>query len=341
MLKNKKIIIGILLVVTLAALYFLGSRNFEVKNSHFNVTSSPDWAERSPISGQSCENYKRRPVAVMLSGVPRVRPLSGLQSAEMVFEMPVTVGGINRFMAVFVCNSPSEIGSLRSARHDFIPLAMGLDAIYAHWGGSHFALEKLGAGIMDNINALPNRYEAFYRKSGYKAPDDGFTSMKRLLSSAEKYNYRLSTDFEGYLHCTEDTLNQNPSKKKKTLEIAYPGAYKVKWDYQPGDKSFYRFRGGTAEIDQLTGDQITAKNIVVLRASQHHLEGQYNDVDIEGSGEATFFRAGRRFEGSWEKPREPKKSKLEFLTDEGSEFEFLPGPIWVEIISPQKQLSWR
>ena len=154
----------------------------------------------SPISGLECENAARRPMAVMMAGDIEARSLSGLSEADLVVEMPVVTSGITRMMAVYVCGDPETIGSLRSARHDFIPLAMGFDAIFAHWGGSHFALDKLNAGIMDNIDAIVDYYSAYYRQSGIARPHNGFTSAERLFKAAEKFGYRLENNFEGYPH---------------------------------------------------------------------------------------------------------------------------------------------
>lgn len=337
MLKSKPLIFALILIVVIAGLYFFGSREFAVKNSLENKKKVPQ--EVSPISGKKCKNYNRRPFAVMISGDQRVRPLSGIAAADLVIEMPVYLGGVNRLMAVYVCGEPEEIGSVRSARHDFIPLAMGLDAIYAHWGGSHFALDKLNAGIMDNIDALPNRYNAYYRKSESKPPDNGFTSIKRLVRSAKKYGYRLKNHFEGYKHLKKADKRQQTAEEK-ILKLGYPGKYKVEWKYNPHTNSFTRYRNGTPEIDKLTGKAVKAKNIVIMRAKQHHLEGQYNDVDITGTGQAAFYRDGKEFAGRWKKPAWPQHSKLEFLTDSGKEFAFVPGPIWIEIIGPDKEVSW-
>src|SRR3989344_2659590 len=69
---------------------------------------------KSSIAGISCDNYDRRPFAVMLAGDREARPLSSLSQADMVFEMPVAPTGITRFMAVYQCNEPNEIGSIRS-----------------------------------------------------------------------------------------------------------------------------------------------------------------------------------------------------------------------------------
>lgn len=91
----------------------------------FGETASQGQAQQpyySAISGipTTKELSERRPIAVMLGNDPVARPLSGLSKAEMVIEMPVLINDITRLMAVYQVNSPSEIGGVRSARHNFI-----------------------------------------------------------------------------------------------------------------------------------------------------------------------------------------------------------------------------
>lgn len=64
---------------------------------------------------------KQRPLAVMIENSTDARPQSGLTSADIVYET-VAEGGITRFMALFYCNSLSDIqvGPVRSARTYFI-----------------------------------------------------------------------------------------------------------------------------------------------------------------------------------------------------------------------------
>src|SRR3989338_830048 len=174
------------------------------ENNNIKLSPTPE-LPKSPISGLACANGERRPMAVMLAGDSVTRPLSGLSEADLVFNMPVITNSMTRFMAVYICNSPKEIGSVRSSRDDFIPLARGLDAIFAHWGGSHFALDELTKGVVDNIDALANPFSAYFRKSGIASPHNGFTSGTRLYGAAEKMGYRQKENFSGYLHLAEST----------------------------------------------------------------------------------------------------------------------------------------
>ena len=293
----------------------------------------------SPISGLECENAGRRPMAVMMAGDTEAYPLSGLSEADLVVEMPVVTGGITRMMAVYVCGEPEIIGSLRSARHDFIPLAMGFDAIFAHWGGSHFALDKLNAGIMDNIDAIVDYHSAYYRQPGIARPHNGFTSMERLFNAAEKFGYRLENNFEGYPHYAAE--NFNGSAKDGVLKINYPYSWNVEYRYQAEDNSYLRWRGNKKEIDKNNSEQIKAKNIVVMYAASRQIEGQYNDVDVEGEGKAFVYNNGEEISGRWKKDKNNKNSKLYFYDDNGGEIKFVPGQIWVEIVEPNQKVDWK
>lgn len=89
--------------------------------------------EVSPISGLACANWSRRPIAVMEAADLSVRPDSGFSDADLVLEMPAITASITRLKGVYICNDPTEVGSIRSTRHDYIALAAGWDAILVHW----------------------------------------------------------------------------------------------------------------------------------------------------------------------------------------------------------------
>lgn len=304
-----------------------------------NTPSAEPKVVTSPISGLACANAERRPVAVMLAGDAIARPLSGLSEADLVFNMPVITDSITRMMAVFVCNSPKELGSVRSTRDDFIPLARGLDAILAHWGGSHFALDLLDKGIMDNIDALKDSGLTFFRKSGIASPHNGFTSYSRLSQAADKFDYRLTNNFDGYLHLEERLTGMGTTTK--TLLAGFPGSYQVKYIYDPEDNSYWRWRGGTKEIDRNTNRQVEAKNVVMMIAESHQIEGQYNTVAVEGSGKAQIYRNGEEIFGAWKKDKAKQTSKLYFYDQSGEEIKFVPGQIWVEVVQPNQTISWK
>lgn len=336
-----KIILIIVIILAIAGFLFwkLGNRSVDIGGGNKKQEDTAKKDGISQITGEKCVNYNRRPIAVMLATDAITRPLSGISQADIVIEMPVITGGITRIMAVFGCESPDEIGSVRSARHDYIPLVMGLDAIYAHWGGSHFALDKLDKGIMDNLDAMVNPYESFFRKPGIEMPHDGFTTMDRLLNAAKKLGYRLETKFVGYPHTTKKL--ETDSKKQGRLTIGYGGEFKVSYSYNGEENVYRRYRNNLKETDKNNGNQVMASVVITMRAESYMIEPpDYNEVKVEGEGEAKIYQNGEEISGYWKKTGTYSDSKLTFLDGNSKEIELAPGKIWIEIVEPTTEVKW-
>ena len=312
------------------------STNDNEKNDNKEESEPEEEMEMNLINGVKCENAERRPFAVMLAGDLEAWPLSGISEADLVIEMPVVTGGITRYMAIYVCNNPVEIGSIRSSRHDFIPLAMGFDTIYAHWGGSHYALDKLNNKIMDNVNALYLDGSVFYRKPGLPKPHDGFTTIERLQEYSERMGYRLENNFDGYKFHEEE----NPSDKNGLLTVGYYSIYKVDYKYNAETNLYLRSKGDKEDIDKSDSGQITAKNVVIMFAASRQIEGQYNDMDIEGEGKAIVYQNGREIKGTWQKDKNNMKSKLYFHDESGEEIKFVAGKIWIQVVELGQKVEW-
>lgn len=351
--KNKIYILIMAAMIIFIAIFlsdpekWLRGKNIKIENINNEVTDNnnennetktepEEEMEKNPISGLECENAKRRPFAVMLAGDLEAWPLSGLSEADLVIEMPVITGGITRYMAIYVCNNPVEIGSIRSARHDFIPLAMGFDTIFAHWGGSHFALDKLDGGIMDNVNALYLDGSVFYRKPGLPGPHDGFTTIENLEEYSQRMGYRTENKFEGY----EFYDKENPSDKNGQLSIGYYSIYSVAYEYNFKTNSYLRSKGNKEDVDKIDNRRIAAKNVVVMSAASRQIEGQYNDMDIEGEGTAIVYQNGREIKGTWRKDKNNLKSKLYFYDEMNEEIKFVPGQIWIQVVEPGQKVEW-
>lgn len=285
------------------------------------------------------QNSGKRLYAVMIAEDEEARPLSAISLADIVIEMPVVTGSVTRLMAIFACKDPVEIGSVRSARHDFVPLAQGFDAILAHWGGSHLALAELNKNTIDNLDALPNYFEAFYRKKGLSGPHNGFTSMERMVNAAEKMGYRLVSEFEGYKF--QEKPKSTPSSddaagrmngQVQSLEIGYRYPYNVRYEYDTDTNSYLRWRGGLQETDALTSLQVRVQNVVVMQAKSRQIGEGYNDVDILGEGKAAAYMEGEEISGTWAKKR--ASDVLRFFDVRGEEVVFTPGKIWIEVVEP-------
>ncbi len=284
-----------------------------------------------PLTGLPCANALERPVAVMLASDPEARPLSGIGQADMVFEMPVTPNGITRIMAVYQCSTPKEIGSVRSARQDFIPLAQGVDAIFAHWGGEHDALTALDTRAIDNVDALKYEGSTFYRKQGIPRPHNGFTTLRLVRERADQLGYRASTSLSAYTHSTGH-IERNLGTVADTVTVAWPQGMDVRFSYDRERNSYLRWRSGTPEIDAANGEQARASVVVIMKTTASFLRDQYISVTTIGSGVAMIWQGGRSISALWKKPT--ATAMLAFTDSQGKAIPLEPGTIWVLIDAP-------
>jgi hypothetical protein len=306
-----------------------------LSGSKIVVTNAPGTglspAHASALSGTPCERYNTRPVAVMLASDPEARPLAGISQADMVFEMPVTPNGITRIMAVFQCNNPERIGSIRSARQDFIPLAQGIDAILAHWGGERDALTLLDGGIIDNVDALKYEGSTFYRDNAIARPHNGFTSLTLLGERAALLQYRATTSLDPYLRS-----GQRPERKLGSLadevRVSWPQGMDVLFSYDSATNTYLRSRGGSPEIDAANGKQAHASVVVVMETEATFIRDQYIHVETLGSGAATIWQNGQRISAHWKK--EHPTDMLEFVDAQSAPIPLERGTVWVLIDAP-------
>ena len=275
--------------------FFFGNKEarkpIELNNKNQSIPVSKEPANTGPvgaISGVSCENWNRRPVAVMQPVDAQARPVAGFSQADMVFEMPNPAAGIftTRLLGVYQCGTPEEVGSIRSARHDYISIAKGLDAIFVGWGGSAFALAKLDAGVIDNLDCndqggkSASKYCFRKERSGLmRIEDTGYIKFAKILEAAKDFGYRTESTFAGYPHQEDRAMDARPNGGH--LRIGYPGIMEAEYDYDRESNSYKRTWGGVPDTDRTTKERIAPKNIVVVIAENEQI---MNTVDYASRG---------------------------------------------------------
>lgn len=358
------VIVLVAAIITGTIFYFTkGRQAIRSKNvKQIEVNGIPEQTEPvnqgpvNPISGVSCENWNGRNFAVMQPADVAARPLAGLSQADMVFEMSAVYGSITRLMGVYGCNRPEEVGSLRSARHDFVHLAKSLDAIYVHWGRADIEEFKnvLNSGIIDDMNCNNDagksagqycfRHEA---EGNMRGVDTGYAKFAQLLEGAKNFGYRMENKFVGYPHQADAALDQRPSGGN--LRVAFAKPFDAEYDYDKASNSYFRTWGGVADTDRNTKGKVAPKNVVVMiadaapiKVGEQYVNVQIGDpwFDQADSGQAFFYMNGQQIKGTWKKDKSKIESKLLFMDEQGQEIKFVPGQIWVDIIDPGQALKW-
>lgn len=340
---------GILLICLLAILWGMvilslaSEKSFSIQKNPVVVSKKkaeiiPQEKPQGVFTGVECPEAVSRPLAVMLAGDPEARPLSGLQDADLVIEMPVIVGSITRYMAFFQCHHPLEIGSIRSARAPFIGLARGYNAVFAHWGGERDALDSLRSGVINNLDALVNPFGAYWRKRGIPMPHNGFSSYGQLLDAATRLNYPMQIEPVGFFTFKKGRVTPCSLCHHSSFAIGYPGPFRVEYMYHPEKNVYTRTRGGTAEIEALTHQPVEVTNVIAMWTRIYPLYSQYSGVDLEGAqGAFEAFTGGNHVTGTWRK--EGFDKPLIFTDSAGKPLELLPGNTWIQILGLDQSLQ--
>jgi len=354
-MSNKKLVsvavTAILVLVVLALGVYAGLRQSAGKENGDDNTGGifgelplgggrEDRPQVSGLSGRACDTIDRRPIGVMLAGDPINRPVSGFAAADMVWELPVLVSDVTRLLAVYQCGQPGEIGSVRSARHDYLFLAAGVDAVIGHWGGSYHALNRIAAGEFESINALTNPFNAYFRKNDLPAPYNGFTTYEGLWNALQQLGYRTTTEFKGYSF--KDDVDSASRPAGGTLTVNWPGAFRVKYEYDAATNRYQRYWAGVKQVDGEDGAAVAPSAIAVMRATNEFADGPggYNDVAIEGEGDLEVYQDGKVVRGRWRKDERYKNDPVHFMDEQGGEITFTRGQLWVMAVEPSIEVTW-
>lgn len=384
--KKQKIIIAVIAIIIFIGGIFLFFQSKNQKNAKQidlgakKVSTGPaNVGNVSPISGLACENWNKRSIAVMQPADLFARPAAGFSQADMVIEMPAYTSSNTRLMGVYLCDIPKEIGAIRSSRHDYIALAKGLDSVFFHWGGSHFALDLLKENIIDHVECMTYAGKYCDRWDWKNDPkmrmeDSGHVKKEKILTAMTDLGFRTENNFAGYRHKEEAPLEERPAGGH--LRVAFAKPYDVEYDYDKETNTWLRTWSEVADKDRNNSQRIAPKNIVVMMAQSEQISNKtdyvgkglrdpwknveeikntgvesisdrYNNVQIgdpwydsTDTGEAFYYMNGKETRGTWKKDRKSLDSKLFFYDESGQEVEFAPGQIWVEILEPGQVLKW-
>lgn len=274
-------------------------------------------------------------VVVMIDNYKKAYPHSGLDKADIVFEM-VAEAGITRYMAVFYSQKADKIGPIRSARPYFAELARGYDAPYAHAGGSGEALDLIDSLKIKDMDEIYNSGAYFWRDKVRKMPHNLYTSTELLVKGAKSKGYSLIPLSEisrveegaGEVHNSNLVINYTNGD--------YP--YTVSWHFD--GKQYNRMINNKSHV--LDNDiPVIAANVFVMKVSTKTvMKGNIPlaDIKIIGKGETLYFIDGKVKGGKWEKSAVSKP--LNFYDEMGNPIKVKRGNIWVQAVPDWDNITY-
>lgn len=260
------------------------------------VETEPPVLYRNPLNGEPVEEtYTARPYAVTINNIKAAMPQCGVESADIVFEI-LAEGGITRCLAVFDDISGIEhLGAVRSARTYFVDLALSLDAIYVHHGGSSHGYNLISSTGINDLDAMKSSGSAaFYRdknrlNSGYALEHTSFTTGDDLIKCAQK-RYKLTREDGidyGWTFTDDATPENGADAASVTVRFTRNGK-KTGFSYNAETGLYEASQYGKAYIDGNTGNTMAFKNLIVIKAkSWTDAEGYRQFVeltDVSGTG---------------------------------------------------------
>ena len=287
-----------------------------------------DAANRSVLTGRPNANGNARPALVVkIDNVPRARPQTGINGADIVY-VELVEGGVTRYAAVFHSEEVGTVGPVRSMRTTDINLLRPLNQpLFANSGANQITTAAVNASPLVNIGAATGAGGAYFRNSGRPAPHNLFSSTGALRNAGgsaggappELFNIRRpGTDLP------------NASEAAGGVRVSYPNTnVRYEWD----GSGWARTQDNAATVD--TNGARTSPETVIVQFTTYGVspaDANSPEAQVVGSGAAWIFTEGRLIRGTWDKPT--PNAVTQYFDSNGNPVELLPGRIWVELPQP-------
>jgi hypothetical protein len=286
-----------------------------------------------PLTGVPTTEVAARPaLAVKIENPPQVRPQTGLEAADVVWEQ-VVEGGVTRFLAVYHSRLPEEVGPIRSVRPMDPAITAPLGGVIAFSGGQpRFVADLVAAGVQ--VISHDEADPGFHRLRGRAAPHNVFGDPAELVEQADDA-HRAPPEPQFRIARRPDLATAVTAGSPATTVLltmstaAHPG-----WTWDPADGTWLRSESG-APATAASGARLAATNVVVLRVdlvdsgTRDPAGAVVPETLLVGTGAATVATGGRTLDATWSK--ESVRAPLE-LTVDGEPVLLAAGSTWVELV---------
>lgn len=320
MKKLSKVLLALLILISVGC----GKKKEEKKETKEETKTEVKEDKKLNIIN---EESKERPYAVVINNIEVARKAqTGLKDAQVIYEF-LAEGGITRFVAIYKDKDTAQIGTVRSARHNFLDVAFEYDAIFVHFGGSTYGyddIKKLNVNDIDGMNS-----SSFWRENPYKLAREhtAYTSLVKVKKEASK-KYRTTTDTRWPLNYSKDEVNLD-GISATDISVPFSNYTKNSYKYDSENKVYKRYVSGKEHVDMKTKEQYTFKNIIIAKMGWKMTDSNYYlDIQDVGSGSGYYITNGKAIEITWSK--KDRKSRMIYKDKNGNEIKLNDGNTFIE-----------
>ncbi len=290
----------------------------------------------------------RRGVAVMVNNVRVAWPQSGLNAADLIYEI-VTESGITRLMAVYRdYEAMPTVGPLRSARDQHIQLMLPLDTLYAHIGSSAPARDFLEIYRYEDAKSIDGKYRNFYWIDAERRKTKGqehcvYTNGETFAKAVDQYGMDTELarepvpvfDFVRYDEPRRELRDGNASE----LYLRFSGYADALLTYDAESGKYLKKQYGQPQLDMADGgSQYGADNVFLLFVPiEKYPDGVLAHVRFDvGQGAGLYLNGGRYERVRWIK--EDPASPLRIVDNEGHEVDVKvnPGTSYFAVVAEEQ-----
>ena len=264
-----------------------------------------------------------RPVLVMkIDNHPRARPQTGLDQADIVFDVRAEV--VTRFAAVFHTNIPNPVGPVRSSRTSDFDLLRGFDTpLYGSSGGNNYVASGLRSLPIVSLTNLTR--QEYFRGAG-SAPHNLYVNADDLYALAPDDLPSPGAWFE--YRAEGEELAAGATPVTETVTVDFTGSSIVTHTWDSSLVGWVRTQDGAPHLT-VDGVQLAPENVVVMVTdySTSPADAVSPEVRSTGSGPVFVLTDGHLIEGTWDRPDAAEPPTL--ATAAGEVIRLTPGRTWV------------
>jgi hypothetical protein len=304
------------------------------------TTTSAPAAPVYPLTGVPIDNLglaQHPAVVVKIDNSPDARPQSGINEADVVYEL--LVEGITRYALVYHSQGADPVGPVRSARSSDVELLANVGSPLIAWSGANPGVNNEVRTAVDNgflVNAGQDAFPGeYHRDNSRKAPHNLYTSVDGLLAvgapagaGAPPPLFRYRDPFQPYAGGSLPAPGYVVDFGGGVRAEYVWDAERAGWDRFQIDQSHSRPNSATVDAN---GVQVAPQNVVILflEYGQSPSDARSPMALSSGEGDAVVLTDGKAIVGRWRRPN--ALSGWELVDQGGLPILLSPGRTWVAL----------